>query len=77
MPDVRRIDPGANHALSRSTRVVRSVTSVLAPPITPASPMARRGSAIISIVGSSARSWPSRVVKRSSARARRLRLARR
>jgi len=69
--EVRRIEAGANQALSSSTRVVRSLTSVLAPPITPARPIARRGSAMSSIDASSARSWPSRVVKRSSGRARR------
>ena len=68
---MRRIEAGANHALSSSTRVVFSVTSVLAPPITPASPMARRGSAMTSIDVSSCRSSPSSVVNRSASRARR------
>ena len=68
---VRRIETGLNQALSRRTRVVLSVTSVLAPPMTPAIPIARRGSAMTSIESSSACAWPSRVVKLSPARARR------
>ena len=69
--EVRRIETGSNQALSRRTRVVPSATSVSAPPMTPAIPIARRGSAMTSIESSSTRSWPSSVVKRSPARARR------
>ncbi len=69
--EVRRIETGSNQALSRRTRVVRSVTSVWAPPITPASPTARLGSAITSIESSRTRSCPSSVVKRSPFAARR------
>ena len=69
--EVRRIETGWNQALSSRTRVVLSVTSVSAPPITPARPTARRGSAITSIESSRTRSCPSRVVKRSPFPARR------
>src|SRR5207249_4313861 len=68
--EVRRIDTGSNQALSSRTRVVPSVTSVSAPPMTPAIPIARRVSAMTSIESSSTRSWPSSVVNRSPAQAR-------
>ena len=63
--EVRRVVAGSNHALSSSTRRVASVTSVLAPPMTPARPIARSGSAITHMESSSSRSWPSSVRKRS------------
>jgi len=53
--DVRRVVPGSKYALSRSTRVVASVTSLFCPPITPARPMARSPSAMTHIEASSVR----------------------
>ena len=68
---VRRMEPGAKYALSSSTVRVESRTSVLAPPITPATATARAASAITSIVSPSGRLCPSSVTTVSPGRARR------
>ncbi len=62
---VARTLVGRNQALSRAMRVVAPDTSDGAPPMTPATAMARSRSAMTSIVSSSVRSTPSRVVSRS------------
>ena len=59
---VRRTDSALKLALSSSTRVVLSVTSVSSPPITPASAMPRAPSRIIRSPGTSVRSTSSRVL---------------
>ena len=63
---VRRIEPGAKYALSSSTVRVESRTSVLAPPMTPATATARAASAMTSIGSASARVCPSRVTTLSA-----------
>ena len=62
---VRRLFTPSNVADSRSTVSVDSDISELAPPITPANPMPRSGSAIRSISVLSLRSLLSRVVSSS------------
>ncbi len=69
--DVLRMEAGLKYALSRRTLVVSAVTSVLAPPMTPARAIALSGSAMRSMESVSSRSWPSSVVRRSPGRARR------
>ncbi len=66
---VRRVLTGSKLAASSSTDVVFSSISVLAPPITPASPIASRESAMHSIGGFSARRTPSSVSSVSPGRA--------
>jgi len=65
------MEPGWKHAASSKMRFVRPLTSVLAPPMTPATPIACSASAISSMPSASARAWPSSVVNGSPARARR------
>ena len=52
---------GANQAHSSTTSVVRSLTSVACPPMTPATPTTRAASAITVMPSSSVRSTPSSV----------------
>ena len=68
---VRAIDTGSKFADSTTIVVVASVTSVAAPPMTPARPMGPESSVMSRSSGSSSRSLPSRVVRVSPARARR------
>ena len=69
--DVRRIDGPLNTAASNKTFVVLSVTSLVRPPITPATPIGPFVSAMISMDSLSSRSLPSSVVSVSPAFARR------
>ena len=58
---VRRTEVGLKQALSSTTDRVEADTSESAPPITPATATGAAASAITSISGVSARSWPSSV----------------
>src|SRR5256885_5937595 len=68
---VRRMPGGSKTALSSRIRVVRSDTSLVAPPITPASATGRSASAMTRSSALSLRSLPSRVVIGSPSPARR------
>ena len=70
--DVRRVFIGSKLADSRSTVFVPSCISLLAPPMTPASPTASEASAMVSTGGSSVRLSPSKVVMTSPGRAARM-----
>ena len=68
---VRRIRGGSQYAASSSTSRVWRLTSVDAPPMIPARPIAPSASAIATTSSSRLRSSSSRVTRRSPARARR------
>ena len=66
---VRRTESGAKYALSRTMVRVSAVTSLSAPPMTPATATGRSASAITSISGLSVRVCPSSVRSVSPGRA--------
>ena len=68
---VRKIATGSQCAASMKMLVVVADSSVVSPPITPASPIGPESSVISRSSVDSSRSAPSRVVTRSPARARR------
>jgi len=67
--EVLRTDSGSNRADSSKTLTVAAETSLSSPPITPASATGRMASAITSISGASARSFPSMLTSFSPGRA--------